>query len=93
MVVIDIRHCVACALTADRRGSGYGRVDLAARQAAYPALNAASVLRRPSGVLGPVLSPPWSRHLPFASALQRQGVPVRVLASQSCLFLIDYLVI
>lgn len=38
------------------------------------------ILSIPSGVLGPVLFPPCSLHLPFFMAGARQGVPFRVLA-------------
>ena len=31
----------------------------------------------PSGVRGPVLVPPWMRHLPFAIAGDPQGIPFR----------------
>lgn len=37
---------------------------------------ASPTARRPSGVFGPVLRPPWHRHLPFSSACARQGCPV-----------------
>mgnify|MGYP004178507975 FL=1 len=31
----------------------------------------------PSAVFGPVLAPPWMRHLPLAIAGDPQGVPLR----------------
>lgn len=40
----------------------------------------------PSAVLGPVLSPPWSLHRPFAIAGHRQGDPSRFLAPQRAPF-------
>ena len=56
---------------------------MAARQLAHRARCAAAIRDLPSGVLGPVESPPWQRQrrLP-GSTLSRQGVPFRVLAPQ-----------
>lgn len=52
-----------------------------ARQRANPVKRASIDRARPSGVLGPLLRPPWSLHRPLANARQRQNPPARVRAS------------
>ncbi len=46
---------------------------------------ASAIACRPAKVLGPVLKPPWLRHLPLARALAWQGSPVdRACAPHLC---------
>jgi hypothetical protein len=60
-----------------------GFVAAGMRRAAQRALRAAEIRARPSGVLGPVLMPPWfAQRPPFPWPLRRHCRPVRVRAPQ-----------
>ena len=49
---------------------------------------------RPSGVLGPVLSPPWFLQRPLTSAFALHGLPVeRAKAPQVCFFFTAILIV
>jgi|GEM_PF-3713363 len=67
--------------TPPQRWGGVFYCALPCRYRSHLCLCASATRSLPSGVLGPVLMPPWNlhRHLP-SSALHWHGVPFRVLA-------------